>query len=128
MNRTSVGGRLKSIFIGEARDLSDQQLFHKVSLVALLAWVAIGADGISSSCYGPEEAFIALGRHHYMSLFVALASVVTIVIICASYSQIIEQFPAGGGGYLVASKLISPAAGVAAGGEGEVAGARTGRG
>jgi amino acid transporter len=115
MNRTSVGGRLKSIFIGEARDLSDQQLFHKVSLVALLAWVAIGADGISSSCYGPEEAFIALGRHHYMSLFVALASVVTIVIICASYSQIIEQFPAGGGGYLVASKLISPAAGVVAG-------------
>src|SRR4051794_4849150 len=50
-----------------------------------------------------------------MSLFVALASVVTIVIICASYSQIIEQFPAGGGGYLVASKLISPAAGVVAG-------------
>ena len=115
MNRSSVGGRLKSFFIGEARDLSDQQLFHKVSLVALLAWVAIGADGISSSCYGPEEAFIALGGHHYMSLFVALASVVTIVIICASYSQIIEQFPAGGGGYLVASKLISPAAGVVAG-------------
>jgi amino acid transporter len=115
INRTSFGGRLKSIFIGKARDLSDQQLFHKVSLVALLAWVALGADGISSSCYGPEEAFVALGSHHYMSLFVALASVITIVVICASYSQIIEQFPAGGGGYLVASKLISPAAGVVAG-------------
>ena len=45
----------------------------------------------------------------------ALATVLTIVIICASYSQIIEQFPTGGGGYLVASKLLSPTVGVVSG-------------
>jgi amino acid transporter len=34
---------------------------------------------------------------------------------CASYRQIIELFPSGGGGYLVASKLLSPMAGVVSG-------------
>jgi len=50
-----------------------------------------------------------------LSIFVALATVITITIICASYSQIIELFPSGGGGYLVASKLLSPAAGLVSG-------------
>jgi amino acid transporter len=111
----NLGARLKNVFIGKSRDLSDKGLFHKISLIAVFAWVALGADGISSSCYGPEAAYVALQGHTYLSLFVALASVITILIICASYSQIIEAFPAGGGGYVVASKLLSPAAGVVAG-------------
>ena len=37
--------------------------FHKLSLVALLAWVGLGADGLSSCAYGPDEAFRALGEH-----------------------------------------------------------------
>ena len=111
----NLGERLKTLFIGKSRDLSDKALFHKMGLVAVFAWVAVGADGISSSCYGPEAAFLALPGHEYLSVFIALASVLTIVIICASYSQIIEAFPAGGGGYVVASKLLSPAAGVVAG-------------
>ena len=106
---------LKNIVIGRARDLSDRSLFHKISLVAVLAWVGLGADGLSSSCYGPEETFKALGAHAGLSVFVAFACVATIVVICASYRQIIELFPSGGGGYLVASKLLSPAAGVVSG-------------
>src|SRR6201996_8000035 len=86
-----------------------------MSLVALLAWVGLGADGLSSSCYGPEAAFLALGSHTHLSLFVAGASMLTIVVICMSYSQIIEVFPSGGGGYLVASKLLSPTLGVVSG-------------
>jgi amino acid transporter len=86
-----------------------------MSLVALLAWVGLGADGLSSSCYGPEAAFLALKTHTYLSLFVAAATVLTIIIICTSYSQIIEAFPTGGGGYLVASKLLSPTVGVVSG-------------
>jgi amino acid transporter len=105
----------KELVIGRARDVSDKRIFHNMSLVALLAWVGLGADGLSSSCYGPEAAFRALGSHTYLSLFVALATVVTIVIICISYSQIIEAFPTGGGGYLVASKLLSPTLGVVSG-------------
>src|SRR5215216_2019867 len=105
----------KSVVIGNARSLTDANLFHKVSLVALFAWVGLGADGLSSSCYGPEETFKTLGANPHLAIFVALASVVTILAICASYSQIISLFPTGGGGYLVASKLLSPAAGVVSG-------------
>jgi amino acid transporter len=105
----------KDVVIGRARNLSDKNLFHHLSLVALLAWVGLGADGLSSSCYGPEAAFLALKGHTFLSLFVAAASVLTIVVICASYSQIIELFPTGGGGYLVASKLLSPTLGVVSG-------------
>ena len=106
---------LKSLLFGRARSLGDKNLFHKVSLIALFAWVGLGADGLSSSCYGPEETFKALGGATHLSVFVALACVITIVAICASYSQIISLFPSGGGGYLVASKLLSPATGVVSG-------------
>jgi amino acid transporter len=105
----------KDVFIGRARNISDKQTFHSMSLIALLAWVGLGADGLSSSCYGPEAAFTALKGHTHLSLFVAAASILTIVIICLSYSQIIEVFPSGGGGYLVASKLLSPTVGVVSG-------------
>src|SRR5438445_71044 len=106
---------VKNVVIGRARNLSDASLFHKTSLIALLAWVGLGADGLSSSCYGPEAAFLALQDHHFLSLFVAGAVILTIVVICASYSQIIELFPSGGGGYLVASKLLAPPVGVVSG-------------
>lgn len=106
---------IRSLFFGRARSLSDQNLFHNLSLVAILAWVGLGADGLSSSCYGPEETFKALNGNHHLALFVALASVITIIAICMSYSQTIALFPTGGGGYLVASKLLSPAAGVVSG-------------
>jgi amino acid transporter len=107
--------RLKKLVIGEARSLSDPSLFHKMSLIAFFAWVGLGADGISSSCYGPEEAFRTFGSHIYLSIFVAIGSVLTIFIISASYNQIIDLFPTGGGGYLVASKLLSPSLGMISG-------------
>lgn len=106
---------LKNLFIGRERELTDHSLFHKLSLVALLAWVGLGADGLSSSCYGPEEAYKVLVAHPPLAVFVALMAAATVVIICVSYSQIIALFPAGGGGYLVASRLLSPAAGVVSG-------------
>jgi len=95
--------------------LLDPKIFHHVSLIAFFAWVGLGADGISSSAYGPEEAFLALGRHPVLALFVAAATIVTVFIICGSYSQIIEAFPSGGGGYIVASKLLGEPAGVVSG-------------
>jgi len=106
---------LKSLLLGKSRSLADHDLFHKVSLIAVFAWVGLGADGLSSSCYGPEETFKALGTSPALAVFVAAACVVTITAICASYSQIIALFPSGGGGYLVASKLLSPTAGVVSG-------------
>ncbi len=101
--------------IGKARDPLDRGVFHHLALIAFFAWVGLGADGLSSSCYGPEEAFLALGSHTSLSIFVALASALTVFLISASYSQIIELFPTGGGGYLVASKLLSKNAGLVSG-------------
>ena len=116
----SVFRLVKDVLIGRARNISDRRIFHHMSLVALLAWVGLGADGLSSSCYGPEQAFLALNpaggpNLTALSLFVALGTVLTIIVICISYSQIIEVFPTGGGGYLVASKLLSPTVGVVSG-------------
>jgi len=115
MTDSSLMRVVKNFFIGRERDLTDHGLFHKLSLVAILAWVGLGADGLSSSCYGPEEAYKVLLAHPPLAVFVALMTAATVMIICASYSQIIALFPAGGGGYLVASRLLSPTAGVVSG-------------
>ena len=97
---------LGSILIGPGRDVRDPQVFHNLSLVAFLAWVGLGSDGLSSSCYGPEEAFLALGTHQYLAVFLALLTALTVFVISASYSQTIDEFPSGGGGYLVATRLL----------------------
>ena len=115
MENTSLYRRAKRFLFGAPRDLHDPRLFHNISLIAFFAWVGLGADGITSSCYGPEEAYLALGHHTVLAIFVAVATVFTIFIVSGSYAQIIEQFPSGGGGYIVASKLLGEKAGVVSG-------------
>ncbi|HUJ71899.1 MAG TPA: APC family permease [Verrucomicrobiae bacterium] len=111
----NLSDRVKTLVIGRALSPHDRSVFHKLSLIAFFAWVGLGADGLSSSCYGPQEAFLALGTHPYLSIFIGLASAATVFVISTSYSQIIELFPTGGGGYLVASKLLSPTVGMISG-------------
>ena len=106
---------LKGILFGKAKDIRDPNIFHKLSLIAFFAWVGLGADGLSSANYGPEESFLSLGVHSHLGIFVALATALTVIIIASSYSQIVELFPGGGGGYLVASKLLSPTLGMISG-------------
>ena len=122
--------------LGRARDLRDPHVFHQMSLVAFLAWVGLGADGLSSSSYGPEEAFKAIGHwepagcysaakdvagchfipdHAYLAVFLAGAIAATVFIISWSYRRIIEEFPHGGGGYIVASKHLGPYVGAVSG-------------
>src|SRR5580765_1224274 len=97
----SVTEKVKKTLIGGARDIQDPHLFHKVSLIAFLAWVGLGSDGLSSSAYGPDEAFKALGpEHRYMAVYLAIATTLTVFIISYAYRHIIEHFPTGGGGYL----------------------------
>jgi amino acid transporter len=107
--------KVKTLLVGKPRNLADESVFHHVSLVAFLAWVGLGADGLSSSCYGPPEAFQNLGEHRFLAIFLALATIVTVFVISACYRHIIEEFPSGGGGYLVASKLLGPRVGVVSG-------------
>jgi amino acid transporter len=106
---------IKSLLFGKPKDPLDPKVFHQVSLVAFLAWVGLGADGLSSSAYGPEEAYLALGEHFFLALPLALLMALTVFVISASYSQIIELFPTGGGGYLVATKLLGPQVGLVSG-------------
>lgn len=111
----SLWFRIRCKIIGSPRDPNEPSLFHKLSLIPLLAWIGLGADGLSSSSYGPEEAFRSLGTHIDLAVFLAIATALTVFIISYAYSRIIEHFPHGGGGYIVASHTISKEAGVLSG-------------
>src|SRR6267378_3872600 len=119
-----LAGMWRRLF-GAPRDVQDPRIFHTISLMAFLAWIGLGADGLSSSAYGPAEAFKNLlvkdpvtGRvagQWYLAIFLALATVITVFVISYAYTRVIEQFPHGGGGYVVATKLLGPQAGVVSG-------------
>ena len=115
LDKESNVSRLKRAIIGAPRDVKDPRIFHHISLIAFLAWVGLGADGLSSSSYGPDEAFRAIGDHAYIAVGLAIATCFTVFIISYAYSRIIEHFPSGGGGYVVASKLLGPRTGVISG-------------
>ncbi len=93
----------------------DKSMFHKISLLPFFAFVGLGADLLSSSCYGPEEAFLVLANFPHLSIIVALVTIFTIWVISTSYTQIVDLFPYGGGGYVVASKLLTPTLGLISG-------------
>jgi amino acid transporter len=101
--------------VGAPQDLKQTSLFRKISLIPILAWIGLGADGLSSSSYGPEEAFKALGTHTYLAMLLVLATGLTVFTISYAYSRIIEHFPHGGGGYIVASHTLGSQAGVISG-------------
>ncbi|MGD0235621.1 MAG: APC family permease [Syntrophorhabdales bacterium] len=101
--------------IGAPKDVEDTHIWHKISLIPILAWIGLGADGLSSSSYGPEEAFRALTQHTYLAILLGLATAFTVIVIAYAYSRIIEHFPHGGGGYIVATHTISEGAGVVSG-------------
>jgi len=107
--------RFKELVIGRGKNVRDPRIFHKISLIAFFAWVGLGADGLSSSNYGPQEAFLSLGDHRHLALYLALMTAITVITISASYSQIIELFPTGGGGYVVSTKLLGPMFGLVSG-------------
>src|SRR6266567_2376073 len=111
----SLFQKIRRIIFGAPKHLQDTNLFHKMALIPVLAWVGLGADGLSSSSYGPEEAFRALGQHTYLAVFLGLATALTVFIISYAYSRIIEHFPAGGGGYIVATHMLGEKAGVVSG-------------
>jgi amino acid transporter len=107
--------KIRHTIIGPPRNIKDPSLFHKLALIPLLAWIGLGGDGLSSSSYGPEEAFRALGQHTYLAVALALATAFTVFIISYAYSRIIEYFPSGGGGYIVATHTLGEKAGVVSG-------------
>src|SRR5580700_12346047 len=110
--------KIRHFLFGPKKDIHDHHTFHSLSLVAMLAWVGLGADGLSSSAYGPDEAFRQLtksGDHTSLAVGLAAGTAITVFIISYAYSRIIEHFPSGGGGYVVATKLLGEKFGVLSG-------------
>ncbi len=114
-DRRGLLGNISRMLVGGPKDPTDPSVFHKLSLVAFLAWVGLGADGLSSSSYGPDEAFRAILGHEYLALLLAALTTFTVLLLSWSYSYVVEHFPSGGGGYVVASKLLGPLPGVVSG-------------
>lgn len=107
--------KLKQLVIGNPLNPFNPNILKHVSLIAFFAWVGLGADGLSSSCYGPEEAYLALGTHTHFALYIAIATAITVFVISIGYNQVIELFPSGGGGYKVASQLLGSYVGLISG-------------
>ncbi|MCP5420917.1 MAG: APC family permease [Gammaproteobacteria bacterium] len=107
--------QLRDLLLGKPLDPLNPATRQHVALAAFLAWVGLGADGLSSACYGPEQAFLALGIHTHLGLYLAFATALTVFIISLAYNQVIELFPSGGGGYKVASQLLGSRAGLVSG-------------
>lgn len=110
-----AGQKIKKLIIGNPLNPFNPKTMRHVSLIAFFAWVGLGADGLSSACYGPEEAYLALGTHTHFALYIAIATAITVFVISIGYNQVIELFPSGGGGYKVATKLLGPYVGLVSG-------------
>ncbi len=109
------GKTLREIIIGKPLNAANPQIKERIALIAVIAWIGLGADGLSSSAYGPEEAYLALGQHTEIAIYLAFATAFTVFLISFAYNQVIELFPSGGGGYKVATHLLGPRAGVISG-------------
>ena len=96
--------RIKHVLFGKPRDLADSRLFHRLSLIPFLAWVGLGADGLSSSAYGPEEAFKALGAHTYLAWVWRPSWRSRCCSSRPPTAASSRHFPPGGGGYVVATQ------------------------
>ena len=111
--------QLRQFVIGKPLDPLNAKTRHGTALIAFFAWVGLGADGLSSASYGPEETFLALlhypGASTGIGLYLVVATVITVFIIALAYNQVIELFPTGGGGYRVATQLIGPYPGLVSG-------------
>ncbi|MBI4245032.1 MAG: APC family permease, partial [Planctomycetes bacterium] len=106
---------IKELLFGKAKNIFDPETLRNISLVAILAWVGLGADGLSSACYGPEETYKALGQNKFLIIPLIGLMVMTIFVLSMGYSQIVSLFPNGGGGYVVATKLLGRTSGLLTG-------------
>lgn len=107
--------KIRETILGRPKSPLEPGVFERLSLVAFLAWVGLGADGLSSACYGPEEAFRALGEHRWLAPYLALATMATVSVLSAAYAYTVEAFPSGGGGYVVATRSLGRTAGMLCG-------------
>lgn len=72
MQKNPFYQRLHNLMLGPPRDPLNPETRHTMVLIAFFAWVGLGADGLSSSAYGPEVSYLALGAHKHLGLYLSL--------------------------------------------------------
>ncbi|HEU4361247.1 MAG TPA: amino acid permease [Mycobacterium sp.] len=106
----SVGDLAKRIFLGKpliTEELAAEKLSNPVALGAL------SPDAISSTAYGPEQVMIELLPHAGLAAFVLLlpitgAILLILVLVAASYRQVVMAYTRAGGSYVVARENFGP--------------------
>jgi hypothetical protein len=93
--QASLSQKIRKVVIGSERRLHDPGLFRRLSLIVFLAWVGLGVDGLTSSYYGREEAFLAMGEERLspvvgmISRCTLLADYVLIITLSAALDAIV---------------------------------------
>ena len=115
-----MGNKLKNILIG--KPLRNEAI-HGQKLGILWGLPILASDAISSVAYASQEILTVLqhpdhpvGNYAYMLLiFISLAIIGLLALLVLSYRQTIENYPNGGGAYIVAKENLGVMAGVIAG-------------
>src|SRR6478672_7552203 len=110
----SSGRILKRVLLGRA--MSSDKLGETL-LPKKIALPVFASDALSSVAYAPDEIFLTLGlaggslalTHSWQ---IALAVVIVMAVVVASYRQNVHAYPSGGGDYEVTSTNLGPKAGL----------------
>ncbi len=100
----------KRVFLGKpliTEELAGENLSNPVALGAL------SPDAISSTAYGPEQILTELLPHAGLAAFVLLLPImgvilVILVLVAASYRQVVMAYTRAGGSYIVARENFGP--------------------
>ncbi|WP_129337294.1 APC family permease [Cellulomonas endophytica] len=104
---------IKRLYVG--RPLRSDRLGETL-LPKRIALPVFASDPLSSVAYATQEILLVLAlgglAYLYLAPWVALAVVVLLALVVASYRQVVRAYPSGGGSYEVASRNLGPTAGL----------------
>src|ERR1700694_4108454 len=106
----SIGYVLKRLFLGKPL-ISEQLKFERLSNPVALG--VLSPDAISSSAYGTEEILIELLPYAGLAAFTLVLPItgvilLILVVVVASYRQVVMAYTRAGGSYVVARELRPP--------------------
>ena len=110
--------KIRALLFGAPKDVQSEHTFHSSRSSRCSPGSGSAPTGCRRRRTAPRRRSASSSRRHdYSSLAVGLAlgTALTVFIISYAYSRIIEHFPSGGGGYVVATKLLGPRFGVVSG-------------
>ncbi|WP_432523105.1 APC family permease [Kineococcus sp. SYSU DK006] len=112
----SVTDAVKRVLVG--RPFRSERLSETL-LPKRIALPVFASDALSSVAYAPDEIFLTLSiagiAAYAFSPWIALAVVVVMFVVVASYRQNVHAYPSGGGDYEVATVNLGPNAGLTVG-------------